>query len=385
MNALTAVQQAQLGDMFGRWVSFDYEERRIYSHDVGAIPKLIKPIIGRATAAAVVQPASEEELIQLVHWAGRNKVHLVPRAKATSGYGGVMPVTGGISVSLTRMKEVLAVDREAMSARVQPGVVWNALERDLEKAGLALRTYPSSAPSSTVGGWLAQGGVGYGCFEYGAFLDSVIAARVVLPNGEVRTFEGEDLKLISEAEGITGFITEVTVRVREKAPETMRVCRFASMVALAQALNELMQSGIPLWSVSFINPTMATLRNRLPPRLEHGQPVLEQHPRLPEEGYTVMLVAPAARWDATEQAIARILDKHAGEVLDEALAAHEWGRWRTSRRCSRRRLPRSSSPSPWRGWCNATCRAAPAGWSPCWVSFHTTSASSPLAWPTACR
>lgn len=324
MTTLTTAQQAQLQEMFGHWVSFDHEERRIYSHDVGAIPKLIKPVIGKATAAAVVQPASEEELVQLVHWASRNKVHLVPRAKATSGYGGVMPVTGGISVSLTRMNEVLAVDREAMSARVQCGVVWSALERRLEQAGLALRTYPSSAPSSTVGGWLAQGGVGYGCFEYGAFLDNVIAARVVLPNGEIRTFEGQGLKLISAAEGITGFITEVTVRVRESAPDTVRLCHFGSMEALAQALDELLQAGMPLWSVSFISPTMARLRNRLPPRLEHGQPVQEEHPMLPEQGYTVMLVAPTGRWDAAEEGLARILDRHGGEVLDEALAAHEW-------------------------------------------------------------
>jgi len=324
LNTLTAEQQAQLREIFGRWVSFDHEERRIYSHDVGSLPKLIKPIMGEATAAAVVQPGSEEALIQLVHWANRNKVHLVPRAKATSGYGGVMPVTGGISVSLTRMNQVLAVDRETMSARVQTGVVWSALERDLEKAGLALRTYPSSAPSSTVGGWLAQGGVGYGCFEYGAFVDNVIAARVVLPNGEIRTFQGEGLQLISEAAGITGFITEVRVQVREKSAERLLLLRFGSMLALARALNEILQAGIPLWSASFINPTMAVLRNRLPPRLEHGLPVQEEHPRLPEDGYMLMLVAPAGRWDAVEEGLARILDRHAGEVLDEARAAHEW-------------------------------------------------------------
>ena len=69
---------------------------------------------------------------------------------------------------------------------MQPAVVWGDLEKELDKQGLALRTYPSSAPSSTVGGWLAQGGVGYGCYEYGAFRENVVSARVVLPSGEVR-------------------------------------------------------------------------------------------------------------------------------------------------------------------------------------------------------
>lgn len=41
---------------YGEWVSFDKQERRIYSHDVDVIPKLIRPLVGEAVAAAVVQP-----------------------------------------------------------------------------------------------------------------------------------------------------------------------------------------------------------------------------------------------------------------------------------------------------------------------------------------
>ena len=325
MNALSAAQQQQLQEMFGRWVSFDREERRIYSHDVGAIPKLIRPVIGKATAAGVVQPVSEEELVALVRWANENKVHLVPRAKATSGYGGVMPVKGGISVSLTRMRKVLAVDAESMTACVEPGVVWLDLERDLEPEGLALTTYPSSAPSSTVGGWLAQGGVGYGCFEYGSFLENVVSARVVLPNGEVRVFEGEDLGLVSEAEGITGFITEVTLRVRKKGQEVVRAYRFGSSQAMAAALAEILSAKLPIWSVTFITPTTARLRNLLPPALEHGEPVQTPGPMLPENAYLVVLVTPEKRWRDVEEGLHPILGAHGGEKVDQAIADHEWG------------------------------------------------------------
>ena len=229
MGGLSTAQRSDLAAIFGAWVSFDEEERRIYSHDVAAIPKLIRPIVGRATADAIVQPETEAQLVQLVHWANREHVHLVPRAKATSGYGGVLPVKGGISVSMSRLRRVLGLDRNALTARVQAGVVWADLARELETVGLALRTYPSSAPSSTVGGWLAQGGVGYGCFEYGRFRDNVVSARVVLPDGEVRTFEGDDLGLVSEAEGITGFITEVTLKVREKQAERVRAYQFPTI------------------------------------------------------------------------------------------------------------------------------------------------------------
>ena len=324
MKALSQVQQEQLRDMFGKWVSFDKEERRIYSHDVGAVPRLIRPIIGSATADAVVQPATETEIVALVNWANRNKVYLVPRAKATSGYGGVLPVKGGISVSMSRMRRITEVDKDAMTVRVEPAVVWGDLEDQLAKHGLSLRTYPSSAPSSTVGGWLAQGGVGYGSFEYGCFRDNVVSARVVLPNAEIRTFQGEELDLVSEAEGITGFITEVTLQVRNKLPERVRAFRFGSAAGMAAALQAIIAERVPLWSVSFINPTMARLKNQLPSRLEHGEPVEETRPRLVEDGYTLLLVAPEERWAEADKALAPLLAAHDGEPLDQSLADHEW-------------------------------------------------------------
>lgn len=323
MKTLPVSLQRELRQMFGPRVSFDTTERKIYSHDVGAMPRLIKPIVGNTVAAAVVQPKSEDELVALVRWANQHDVPLTPRAKATSGYGGVLPLRGGLSVDLHRLRKILDIDTQAMTVRVRPSVVWGELEKELNKQGLALRTYPSSAPSSTVGGWLAQGGVGYGAYEYGAFRQNVVAARVVLPNGEARVFEGADLDLISDAEGTTGFITEVTVRVRKAEPEQVWSVRFDSAADLAAALNELRDAGVPLWSVSFINPTMARLKNRLPPKLEHGHPVHEHRPTMPE-AYVAIFVAPSARWQEAEATVGRIVEAHHGALLDREVAEHEW-------------------------------------------------------------
>ncbi len=324
MNKLSSAQKGQLKQILGEWIRFDKEERRIYSHDAGPIPKLIKPLLGKATAAAVVQPESEVQLVELLKWANEQNVPLVPRAKATSGYGGVLPVKGGLCVSMLKLRRVLEIDEEAMIVRVQPGVVWNDLEAELAKQGLSLRTYPSSAPSSTVGGWLAQGGVGYGSYEFGCFLHNVVSARVVLPTGEIRSFDGDELQLISEAEGITGFITEVTMHVQERQHQEVRAYKFASAATLSAALNEILQAQAQLWSVSFINPTMARLKNKLPPRLEHGHPVDEQRPTLPEDGYILLLVAPAARWQDIDLLIGDSIARGQGERLPHALAEHEW-------------------------------------------------------------
>src|SRR5512137_1627972 len=214
MANAVASQRSYLEGKFGSRVSFNETERKLYGHDIAEIPSLIKPLIGDTTPDAVVQPQSEEELAELVKWAMDNNVPLTPRGKATSGYGGAIPVKKGIVVDFYRMNKVVRIDPDGRTATVQAGVVWEKLDKDLAKHGLMLRLYPSSYPSSTVGGWLAQGGAGIGSYEAGWFCENVISARVVLPDGTVREFAGPELDLIAEAEGTTGLISQVTIRVQ---------------------------------------------------------------------------------------------------------------------------------------------------------------------------
>ena len=323
MRSLSAQLQKELQECFGPRVSFDPLERSFYSHDVGSLPSLVKPLVGSTQPAGVVQPTSEEQVIWLAAFSRTDGVPLVPRGKSTSGYGGVLPVKGGLVVDFAWMNKVLAVDAAALTVTVQPGVVWEKLDKELRKQGLALRTYPSSAPSSTVGGWLAQGGVGFGAYEYGAFRDSVVSCRAVLPSGEVRTFSGADLDLVSDAEGTTGLITQMTIRVRPAEEELVWGARFDSAAGLARAVKAVRQAGLPLWSVSLINPRMAELKNQLPPHLEHGHVVDEHRPTVPR-GYVALFVAPESRRAAISPDLPALVREAGGEMVDDEAAQHEW-------------------------------------------------------------
>jgi Fe-S oxidoreductase/FAD/FMN-containing dehydrogenase len=323
MRSLSPELQQRLAQMFGPRVAFDKLERMFYGHDVGSLPSLVKPLVGNTLPAAVVQPRSEEEVIQLASLSRTYNIPLVPRGKSTSGYGGVIPVQGGLVVDFAWMNKIIAIDAQALTVSVQPGIIWERLEKALHEEGLALRTYPSSAPSSTVGGWLAQGGVGFGAFEYGAFWENVVSCRVVLPTGEVREFRGEDLLLISDAEGTTGLIIQVTVRVRAFEPEALWGARFSTADDLARGMQAIRGANLPLWSVSFINPQMATIRNNLPPHMEHGHVVEVHRPPLPEV-YVALFVAPASRREAIETQLPALIQSVGGELLDDRIAQHEW-------------------------------------------------------------
>ena len=191
MTKLSNTLIEYLKNTFQDRVTFDDVERMLYGHDIAAMPSLIKPLIGNTIPDAVVQPESEEELQNLASWAAGNRIPLTPRGKASSGYGGVLPVEQGIVVDFYRMKNILSIDKEKLTATVQPGIVWEKLDHELKKKGLTLLTYPSSYPGSTVGGWLAQGGAGFGSYEAGWFRDTVLSARVVLPDGTVTGVRGQ--------------------------------------------------------------------------------------------------------------------------------------------------------------------------------------------------
>ena len=320
MRTLSPALQTDLETMLDPTrVRFDRRERKMYSHDVGEMPPLIKPLLGKTMPAGVVQPESEEELVALIKWAQKHKVPLTPRGRSTSGYGGVLPVKGGVVIDFYRLDRLLSVDAEAQTATVETGMIWKRLDQELAKKGLTLRLYPSSYPSSTVGGWLAQGGGGLGSFEYGWFSENVISARVVQPDGSIETFDGDELELIADAEGITGIISHVTLRLRASEPERLLAAQFDTGEQLVGALQAVVKARVPVWSVNFINPKMAALKNIVPPRHLHDE---EHHdpPQIPEK-YIAIFVYPESRAAEVEPALREQVN---GDWLDDEIAAHEW-------------------------------------------------------------
>ncbi len=87
--------------------------------------------------------------------------------------------------------------------------------------------------------------MGFGSAEYGPFRENVVAARVVLPDGQVQEFGEGDLDLISDAEGITGLISQVTLRVRELEDEVVLAARFDKVAALSGALWDIVRKKCP--------------------------------------------------------------------------------------------------------------------------------------------
>ncbi|MFW9817843.1 MAG: FAD-binding oxidoreductase, partial [Candidatus Thorarchaeota archaeon] len=126
----------------------------LYSTDIAALPGIVNDVLN-PNAEAVAQPTTTEVVSNILKYCKENQIPVVPRGHGTSGYGGALPTRGGLVVEMTRLNEIHHIDRQNMTVEVGSGIIWGKLIEELEDEGVTVAAYPSSAPSSTVGGWVA--------------------------------------------------------------------------------------------------------------------------------------------------------------------------------------------------------------------------------------
>jgi FAD/FMN-containing dehydrogenase len=343
VTELSEVQKKEISELFGEYVNLDKRERHYYNHDIGALPPLVRKVIGDTDPAAVVKIRTEEDAVKILEFANRHRIPVVPRAGASSGYGGVIPTKGGIVADITSLNKIRSIDPERQKAVVQSGIIWEKLERKLKENGLSVRSIPSSAPSSTVGGWLAQSGAGYGSYEFGWGYESMEKARVVLPTGEIREFSGSELKKLIGTMGTTCIVTEITLKVQKSEERKAVSASFPSASALKKAVENIRQKNIPLWSISFLNPEWADMKNKAPRKLHYGEVVDKDRPILPLS-YVSTFMYPASR---DVSGLREAIEGVGGTILPEEIAKHETDEWFKSMKVKR------LGPSfiPLKSWC----------------------------------
>lgn len=257
MNREAALQAIE--ETLGNRASTEDVRRVVYSHDMGTLPDMVKKFIS-TMPDMVVQPESEEEVSRLVALAAQAQIPLIPRGSASSGYGGAVPASGGVVVDLYRMRGLVSVDPQALTATAKPASVMADLDLELREQGFMMPVMPTSAPSATIGGFVCQGGAGIGSCRQNTMRDNVIAVTAVLGDGTTRVFEGDDLDLVYAMEGITGIVTSVTWRILPAVDMKYAAFGFES-AELAQGFAQA-ASEANAWHVNVQPPNYIALKNR---------------------------------------------------------------------------------------------------------------------------
>ncbi|MFZ5469353.1 MAG: FAD-binding oxidoreductase [Myxococcota bacterium] len=181
-------------------------------------------------------------------------VPVTPVAARSGKSGGSLPLYGGVSMSLERMRRIKRLAVEDLIIVVEPGVITGDIHKAVEAQGLFYPPDPNSWEFCSIGGNVAENAGGPRALKYGVTRDYVLGLEWVLPSGEVvrvgrqtiKGVAGYDLVgLFVGSEGTLGVATEITLQLIP-LPKRVRTALivFPSVLHAARAVSAVLAAGI---------------------------------------------------------------------------------------------------------------------------------------------
>jgi D-lactate dehydrogenase (cytochrome) len=203
---------------------------------------------------AVVYCESTEDVAAVVNLADQYAVPVIPFGVGSSLEGHLLAVQGGVSIDLSRMNKIIAVQPEDLTVTVQAGVTRMQLNNEIRHTGLFFPIDPGA--DASLGGMSATRASGTNAVRYGTMRENVLGLTVVTASGEVihtgtrarKSSAGYDLtRLMVGSEGTLGVMTEITLRLYP-LPEAISAatCTFPSIDAAVRTTIQIIQMGIPI-------------------------------------------------------------------------------------------------------------------------------------------
>ena len=263
-----------LGERVGERCSTDESVRRRHGRDES--PYDTTP------PDCVVFPTSIAEVAEVVRMCARHRAPVIAYGAGTSVEGHILAVEGGVTVDLSRMNKVIAVNGEDLTATAEAGVTRKQLNAAIRDAGLFFPVDPGA--DATLGGMTATRASGSNAVRYGTMRENVLSLKVVTADGEAirtggrakKSSAGYDLtRVFVGSEGTLGIITEVTVRLYPR-PEAVSaaVCPFPDVAGAVNTVIRTVQRGVPVARAELLDALTVTAVNRYSKTTLREQPTL---------------------------------------------------------------------------------------------------------------
>ncbi|MEF2073707.1 FAD-binding oxidoreductase [Consotaella aegiceratis] len=247
-----------------------FGERLVTGEDVRRAHSHTTTYLASQLPDAVAFAESEEEVQSVVQVCGELDCPIVPFGAGSSLEGHVNAPQGGISLDLSRMNRVLAVNAEDLDCTVEAGITRETLNSHLRDTGLFFPIDPGA--DATLGGMAATRASGTNAVRYGTMRDNVIGLTAVMADGRLvrtarrakKTSAGYDLtRLLIGSEGTLGIITRLNLRLAG-IPETILsgVCPFPDVKSACDAVIATIQSGIPVARIELLDDLAVKAANQ---------------------------------------------------------------------------------------------------------------------------
>ena len=260
---------AELKKIYSNDILFEKEDLYPYAYDTSPNPEnIILPEF-------VVFPTSAKQVSQTILLCKKHKVALIARGAGTCHCGGCRVKRKSIILHFSKMNKILEINKEDLTAKVQPNAIIKKINEAVEKEGLFFPPDPSNLAVSTIGGAVALSSGGPRTFKYGSTKDYIINLEVVLADGKIiktgtdiaKNVTGYNLtSLFVGSEGTLGIITEITIRLIPK-PQARKVtlAYFDSLIEATQAVNNIINCGFTPATLDLLDKNTLTTIEKFNP------------------------------------------------------------------------------------------------------------------------
>ena len=281
----------------------------------------------------VVFPTSASAVSAVLKIANAEKLPVTPRGGGTNVSGGSVPWLGGIALVMTKMNRILKIDKENLSATVEPGVVLQDLTLRIAKDGLFFPPDPQSFLGATLGGIISENGGGPACVKYGVTKQYILGLEVVLPTGEIVSLGGRTIKnvvgydlihLFISAEGTLGVITRAELKLLPMPPAKKTIMAvYDDIAAAGESVYRVLENGV-------IPDKIELLDNYIINRIEEMVPI-----GLPKDADAVLIFECDGIPEAVEkesEKVAAIAKKYGAREVRVAKDEDDANRYWTARK-----------------------------------------------------
>jgi cytokinin dehydrogenase len=195
--------------------------------------------------AAVVRPASAEDVAKVVRFAARHSLAIGTRGAGHSQTG--QSLSDHILLDMSSLDQVREVDARAEKVTCQGGLKWRGLLEHLAPESLSPPVLTNNL-DVTVGGTLSTAGLGVASWREGTQADNCLELQVVTGQGEILHCSAEEHRDLFDAVragvGQFGIITEATLKIRRHRPSYRSFyVLYDDLGALLEDLKRLMTDG----------------------------------------------------------------------------------------------------------------------------------------------
>jgi glycolate oxidase len=233
------------------------EDRIAYSYDG-------TPLF-RQLPDAIVVPQSVGHISEVLKLANEERFAVVPRGSGSGLSGGSIPVEESVVILMNHWNKILEIDKENLTAWVEPGVITGQIHSAVESIGLFYPPDPGSSAICTIGGNVAENAGGLRGLKYGVTKNYVMGMEVVLPSGEVVRTGGKSVKDVAGyslkdyligSEGTLGIFTKILLKLVPK-PESSRtmLAYFGTTSDAAETVSAIIAARIIPATLEFLDAT----------------------------------------------------------------------------------------------------------------------------------